>query len=381
MSEVPDFLTLIIKVTPGCNLACKYCYMDKSNYDGTQLMSLDVLESIISKAQARCSQINYVWHGGEPLLAGHDYYRYIARLQQFYRRDEHQKIHNSIQTNGTLLNEQTVRTLLAYNFCIGISYDANDPKQSPSRPFLTGRPTEPAVRKRIALLKSMAGSAGVLCVVTRENVEDASGILKRLSDMGLNGVSFLPFKKNPHAPDMGVEPDQWATFLIEVFEFWLENSHSIKNIEPIWSMVLGLMGDTPVLCTYIGPCFKRYLCIYPQGDIYPCSSLVGPEFLLGNIKMHDFAEVFASPVLRQMRIRWLSAVRKHCSHCPYVAFCRGGCPEYAYFEQQDLVVSEDECRSRQRVFSHIAHRLNHLVPRKLLDLVDEPCLSVGMSML
>ncbi len=264
MSKFSDRLTLIIKVTKDCNLACSYCYMDKQEPNNPSIMNLDVLESIISKAQKISSSVTYVWHGGEPLLASKEYYRYITLLQQLHKRDDNQEIYNSIQTNGILLNESFAESLLNDNFNIGISYDANSYSQSPSRPFLSGNPSEPIARKRIQWIKSKQKKAGVLCVVTSENVEDAAGILSRLSDAGVTGVGFLPFKRSPNALEMSITSEQWASFLIEVFELWLKNSCTIKSIDPIESMVAGLMGAHTSVCTFSDSCFKNFNVFIPK---------------------------------------------------------------------------------------------------------------------
>ncbi|MCW7755334.1 radical SAM protein [Desulfobotulus sp. H1] len=368
-----DSVTLIVKVTRGCNLACRYCYVDKTCKQQNPLMDLGVLENIISKAQAACSRINYVWHGGEPLLAGMGYYPYISMLQSLYRRDSDQKVSNSIQTNGTLLSRQFIDILMSHGFEVGISYDANQREQSPSRPFVTGRATEPCVEQSIQRLQSVRSSAGVISVVTCENVGDAEGMLQRLSGLGISGVSFLPFKKTANSPDLGIRADQWTAFLMEVFDFWLRNDHTIKHIEPIGSMLQGLLGVPPSICTYKGPCFTRYLSIYPDGEVYPCSSLVGPEFYLGNIQEMSMEEIFNSSRMQDLRNRWRQAVHTRCSGCSYYSLCRGGCPEYAYYEQGRLMVSEDECHSRKIMFAYLARRLQELAPERLLACMDMPC--------
>lgn len=375
MTAMPSALTLIVKVTTACNLACKYCYVDKPSDVKNSGMPLETIECLISKTQDVCEQVNYVWHGGEPLLLGPSYFDYIAVLQQLYRKSESQIISNSIQTGGVLLSQQFADSLLNNKFSIGISYDANAPDVAPSRPFATGRPSEALVRNRIQILKSASGSAGVLSVITRDNCEDAPGMLDRLSSLGINGVSFLPFKLTPNSPDLAVDPDRWADFLIEVFECWLNNSCSIKHIEPLESMILGLVGAAPSLCTYAGPCFTRYLSIYPNGEVYPCSSLIGPEFLLGNIRHNSLEQIFTSPSLTASREAWRAAVNKHCASCLYILACRGACPEYAYFAENRLRVSDSECKARKRVFAHIAQRLQELAPPSFLQHVSHPCLN------
>ena len=67
-------ITLIVKPTNECNFRCKYCYHADTSYD-MGIMSEEILEALIKKAQSEFRQVVYVWHGGEPLLCGPDFFR------------------------------------------------------------------------------------------------------------------------------------------------------------------------------------------------------------------------------------------------------------------------------------------------------------------
>jgi uncharacterized protein len=75
-------LTLVIKPTNACNLRCKYCYVDPNAENGN--MSLSVLEKVISGALSVPGKENvrFIWHGGEPLLMGVDFYREVVGMQK-----------------------------------------------------------------------------------------------------------------------------------------------------------------------------------------------------------------------------------------------------------------------------------------------------------
>src|SRR5580658_8043795 len=104
-----SFHVMTKPVGPICNLDCKYCfYLEKEKlYPGKSnwRMPDDVLESYVRQYIAAQStpEVTFAWQGGEPTLMGVDFFRRVVQLQQRYA--EERKIANSIQTNGTLLDD------------------------------------------------------------------------------------------------------------------------------------------------------------------------------------------------------------------------------------------------------------------------------------
>lgn len=101
------FSLMLKPVGSRCNLHCSYCYyLDKSFlYGGSEpLMSLPLLERCIRDFCASCDlpELTVEWHGGEPLLAGMDFFRNALAFEKKYSGGR--PVHNTLQTNGTLLN-------------------------------------------------------------------------------------------------------------------------------------------------------------------------------------------------------------------------------------------------------------------------------------
>src|SRR3989339_1095514 len=121
-----DFQVFVKPVGASCNLACTYCYyLDKSELfadSGLHRMADDLLEMyIIQHIQASAESIIFFsWHGGEPTLAGLDYFRRIAEIQKKHL-PANRVVLNGIQTNGTLLNEEWCQFMKKENFIVGIS--------------------------------------------------------------------------------------------------------------------------------------------------------------------------------------------------------------------------------------------------------------------
>ena len=109
-----------------CNLGCRYCYyLDKASlYENRQsIMDDELLETTIKQyIQANdIPQIMFVWHAGEPLIAGLDFYKKTVDLQRQYANGK--QIENVLQTNGMLIDEAWCRFFAEHRFLIGISID------------------------------------------------------------------------------------------------------------------------------------------------------------------------------------------------------------------------------------------------------------------
>ena len=85
-----DFQIFIKPVVARCNLRCSYCYyLEKGDICGTDVKSVmndETLESLIKQhfAVSSCDTVLFTWHGGEPLLAGIDFYKKVLKFQKRY---------------------------------------------------------------------------------------------------------------------------------------------------------------------------------------------------------------------------------------------------------------------------------------------------------
>lgn len=94
-----------------CNLKCDYCfYLEKeSQFTHEKWMDDSTLKEFIKQyIAASGNQVYFTWQGGEPTLAGLDFFRKVIHYQQRYAGQK--RIFNALQTNGILLNNEWVMT-------------------------------------------------------------------------------------------------------------------------------------------------------------------------------------------------------------------------------------------------------------------------------
>ena len=154
-NERRGFTSMVKPVGSLCNMRCKYCYyLDKAALYNNHQPQMDdaLLESYIrANIEGNNSHIiAFAWHGGEPLLAGKDFFRKAVALQQRYAGGK--SVENSIQTNGLLIDDEWCQIFRDNNFLVGVSIDGPESIHDAHRVDAGGNPTFARVMKGIERL-------------------------------------------------------------------------------------------------------------------------------------------------------------------------------------------------------------------------------------
>ena len=119
--------SLVIKpVGAFCNLRCDYCfYLEKrALYPEERTVSVmtdETAAELIRQTFRRSESPLFIWHGGEPTMAGLPFFKKTVECQK--RESGGRPFQNALQTNGTLLNAEWADFLHKENFLVGISLD------------------------------------------------------------------------------------------------------------------------------------------------------------------------------------------------------------------------------------------------------------------
>jgi uncharacterized protein len=177
-----------IQVTRNCNLACGYCFQEHAG----GIIGLSTVETILRNVIAHnltVDPLNKViqvyWHGGEPLLAGIDFFRAIIRLEAQYPELSFQ---NRIQTNGTLMSADMARLLAEHQFQVGFSLDGPQEIHDRYRCFPGSRSGSfDAARRGIECYRgwAMADRVAVIAVVTRASIDRAFDLFDFFKELNL----------------------------------------------------------------------------------------------------------------------------------------------------------------------------------------------------
>jgi uncharacterized protein len=265
-----------------CNLLCEYCYyLDKKTlYPEKNILSMDdsMLETyIIQHIEATTEDVvMFSWHGGEPLLAGIDFYRRAVELQKKYMPPGKTLI-NGIQTNGVLLDKVWCRFFAGEKFLAGISIDGPEALHDYFRKNMAGQGTFGNVNRGYSLLKDYGITTEILCTVNAANVHYPLEVYRFFKSLDVKYITFLPLV-NRDISNRGITPDSvkaddFGRFLIKIFDEWL--AHDIGNVtiqlfEEAFRPALNLRHT---LCIFKPECGGVPV-VEHNGDVYACDHYV-----------------------------------------------------------------------------------------------------------
>ena len=179
-----------------CNLRCKYCfYCDvAANREVFSLgkMNEETAEKLIKDALgfAEGSSVAFAFQGGEPLLAGMDYFKFFTETVSRYNT-KGSEIFYSLQTNGTLINDEWARFFTENKFLIGLSLDG-DYEGNKFRVDANGQNSYYKIITAANKLKKHKTEFNILTVLTGYCAENAERIYKYFRAQGFGYLQFIP---------------------------------------------------------------------------------------------------------------------------------------------------------------------------------------------
>src|SRR5471032_826160 len=179
-----------------CNLDCGYCfYLEKeSQYPARHRFRMqdDVLEAYVRRyiASVQAPVVEFTWQGGEPTLIGLDFFERAVALQRLHAGGK--RIANTLQTNGTLIDERWGAFLAREKFLVGVSLDGPRELNDVARPDKQGRSSYDDVLRGMELLARHGVDFNVLVTVSNANVDHPWEIYRHLKAVGAQFIQFNP---------------------------------------------------------------------------------------------------------------------------------------------------------------------------------------------
>jgi len=343
-SESREFQIFVKPVGARCNLRCSYCYYSGHSHPGResggQRMSDKVLERYIRQhiQAAGGGELIFSWHGGEPALAGIEFYRRAVALEKKNAPPECRMV-NGIQTNATLLDDEWGRFLNEEGFYVGVSLDGPERFHDSSRLMADGRGTFAGVMRGVEILRRYRVPHEVLCVVSNNNVHAPLEVYRFLRDMGIEFVTFLPLveRKSRNSSEVTARSAGAAAFgrfLAEIFDEWIANDIGKIKVQIFEEALRTAFGQEHTLCIFKPVC-GAVPAVEMNGDFYSCDHFVDGDHLIGNIMNRSLESLLDDPRQKAFGEAKKTTLPRYCLDCEVLDMCNGECLRNRFISAPD----------------------------------------------
>ena len=343
-AEEREFQVFVKPAGAECNLRCSYCYylIKKDLYRGDQtpFMKKNTLEKYIIqhfKASTETT-VSFSWHGGEPLLAGIDFYKEAVRLQKKHKPSGTVVI-NGIQTNATLLNDDWCRFFASEKFIAGISIDGPEEFHGRHRTTASGLNSFNSVINGFKLLKKHGVIPEILCVVSSGNVAYPLIVYNFFKSLGAEFITFLPLVERMDGmpggvSDKTVPSEEFGVFLGKIFDEWVEKDIGKIKIQIFEEALRSAFNQDHTLCIFKKDCGGVPV-LEHNGDLYSCDHFVNKDNLLGNIDERSLSEMLDSEKQIHFGKAKSKTLPQYCLSCGVRQICNGECPKNRFISTPD----------------------------------------------
>jgi uncharacterized protein len=281
-------------------------------------------------AAATAEHIFFSWHGGEPTLAGLDFFRRIVALQQKHQ-PANRRIINGIQTNGMLIDEVWAQFFAQEQFVVGISLDGPAELHNPYRIGKNLHATHDRVIRGYNLLREYGVSCEILCVVHARNVHFPAQVYRYFKQLQAEYLTFLPLViplagKEGSVSDHTVPSNAFGAFLCTIFDEWKREDIGRVKIQIIEEAARTAFNQEHTLCIFKKICGGVPV-IEHNGDFFSCDHYVDQSHLVGNIVKTPLVALLESPQQKNFGQAKYTTLPDYCRTCPVIDMCYGECPK------------------------------------------------------
>ena len=344
-------------------------------------MSEEMLELFTQQyieAQPENAPVQFLWHGGEPTLLGVEYFEKAVQFQKKYANGK--VIENSLQTNGTLINEDWCRFFHNNHFLIGISIDGPEKLHDQFRKTKGNAPTFHKVMHAIELFKKYRVEFNTLSVVNKYNAEYPVEIYRFLKSVGSTYMQFLPvvervsndkqenglelvpnsYMQNATVTDWSVQPLQYGKFMSAIFDEWVKKDVGRYYVQ-LFDVTLANWLNVPSgLCMFDKTCGSAGA-VERNGDVYSCDHFVFPEYKIGNIQESSLKQNMNHPVQQLFGQNKFTRLPKMCLQCEHLNKCWGECPKKRFLKTPEGEYGLNYlCEGYKHFFSHVTPAMDFM---------------------
>ena len=351
-------------------MGCKYCfYRDVAENRCTSsfgIMDEKTMHCMLKKVFSYAdSSVSFTFQGGEPTLAGEDYYRAFHSAVEKYNTKKIPTVF-SLQTNGYNISEGLLDIFSKYRYLLGVSLDGDREIHDSLRTTLSGEPTYDRINDTLSRLDARKIDYNILTVITETVAERGGEVYKHLRDRGFRYLQFIPYVSDFGSEDESchytLTNESYAKFLSETFREYYNDfiSGRYVSVRQFDNFVRIMAGMGAECCGMHGRCYAN-LVVEADSGAYPCDFYVIDRWRTGNITEDSVEALLSSEAAKKFVAQSLS-VSEQCRACPYFPICRGGCRRHREGANGDVLLNR-YCKAYKAFFDESISLISDMARR------------------
>ncbi|MDQ7825558.1 MAG: radical SAM protein [Candidatus Eremiobacteraeota bacterium] len=377
LDDAPHYpMDFYFHMTDACNFQCTYCYADARTRGAR--MTLEIIKAAMEKVfrdmPSPC--VSFVFHGGEPLLLKPLILEAIEFSEKTSRRfGKHASY--SIQTNGSLIDDELIGAALHHRIEIGVTLDGPPALHNRTRVYPDGRGTFDDVWEASQRALAAGVPLGFICIV-----HDPDDYLKSYQFFTARGIlsfnmrfSFAVGRAKQayqFTPEKAREMAHGALSMTAQALLFYKRTGSAPRINDLNAMIRSLVSKKRDYMCMRSPCGigRSIIAFGPEGEIYPCEEM-------SPYREYAFASIFDAKPLTELidsseklacyRSRRVETIPR-CSRCPWRRFCMGRCTHKTLQYYGELLREDPSCLFFSTLFEELAWWIHR--DRDLLALAE-----------
>ncbi len=302
-----------------------------------------------------------VWHSGEPLAAGINFYRdAFACIREVV--GDRCPVQHSIQTNATLIDQDWCDLFAEHAVRVGVSVDGPAFIHDRYRKTRDGKGTHAGAMRGVQYLRANELPFHAIAVVTANSLRHPDDIFHFFLEEGFTEVGFNIEEREGVHPTSSIgaaEERDVPAFLERMLKLSQTATRRlrIRELDESTKVILGGLGTG----TIDGEPHPRNAQILPlqiltvdhAGNFSTFSpELIGQRhaafgnFVFGNVLRDSLLSIFGHPHFVAVKEQILAGVRRCRRQCEYFDLCGGGAPANKLYENGSFDSAETAyCRS------------------------------------
>ncbi|WP_449246424.1 cyclophane-forming radical SAM/SPASM peptide maturase GrrM/OscB [Desulfarculus baarsii] len=326
---------LTMQPTSACNLRCRYCYLGR--HKGAAVMDLAVLRAALARLAAEDllgPELTISWHMGEPLTAGKDFFRQAFALTERMLGGA-TRLGHSIQTNGTLIDDQWAALFAEHDVKVGLSLDGPTAVHDANRVLPDGSGSHARVMAGLDCLRRSGVRPSIICVVNQSSIDRAEELRDFFRAEGLWRINFnIEEIEGAHERSFVKSDADWRERYRRFLAVFHAAGVAVRDLENVKSW---LADRRPRAAGAALP--LHHLSIDATGgfssfspELLSASHPAHGDFILGNVTSDAIAAAMGAAKGQRLWAQIKKGLLRCKAECPHFGLCGGGYPSNKLFE-------------------------------------------------